>query len=244
VLLAFVPLSLSASAGETQTSDKSPQKNPSTKSNPLQETKSGLDDALLKDLDNELLEDAGEMKRKAEPRTTEAGEESSPAEAVDDQTLEKPSDPLVYISQEMRRVEGLIPKRTEGPHAEQLQQRIIDDLARLIEQAEKQQAAQKASQSKQQSQSAKRQGVKQSKPITPGKDSNQPAKDSTERMGKSEDARADAAQRKTWMKEAWGHLPPHAREQVLQNSPERFLPQYELLIEQYYKRLAEQQPAK
>ena len=43
------------------------------------------------------------------------------------------------------------------------------------------------------------------------------------------------------MKDAWGHLPQHAREQMLQNSPERFLPQYELLIEQYYKRLAEEQ---
>jgi hypothetical protein len=43
------------------------------------------------------------------------------------------------------------------------------------------------------------------------------------------------------MKDTWGHLPARAREQMLQNPPERFLPQYELMIERYYKRLAEQQ---
>ncbi len=46
------------------------------------------------------------------------------------------------------------------------------------------------------------------------------------------------------LKEAWGQLPPHAREQMLQSPPEQFLPKYELLIEKYYKRLADQQQAK
>ena len=41
------------------------------------------------------------------------------------------------------------------------------------------------------------------------------------------------------MKDTWGHLPPRDREQMLQNTPDKFLPKYELLIEQYYKRLAE-----
>ena len=46
------------------------------------------------------------------------------------------------------------------------------------------------------------------------------------------------------MKDSWGHLPAKTREQMLQNSPERFLPQYELMIEKYYKRLAEEQSSK
>jgi len=43
------------------------------------------------------------------------------------------------------------------------------------------------------------------------------------------------------MKDVWGQLPQHDREQMSQSAPEQFLPKYELLIEKYYKRLAEQQ---
>ena len=63
-------------------------------------------------------------------------------------------------------------------------------------------------------------------------------------MGKAEDARPDPELVKGMMKDTWGHLPAQAREEMLQNSPERFLPQYELLIERYYKRLAEEQTSK
>ena len=48
-------------------------------------------------------------------------------------------------------------------------------------------------------------------------------------------------QMKGMMKDLWGQLPAHAREQMLQTSPEQFVPRYELQIEKYYKRLAEQQ---
>ena len=41
------------------------------------------------------------------------------------------------------------------------------------------------------------------------------------------------------MKDVWGQLPVHDREQMRQDAPEQFLPKYELLIEKYYKRLAE-----
>ena len=44
------------------------------------------------------------------------------------------------------------------------------------------------------------------------------------------------------MKDVWGQLPERAREQMLQSPPEKFLPKYELLIEKYYQRLAEEQP--
>jgi len=39
-------------------------------------------------------------------------------------------------------------------------------------------------------------------------------------------------------------LPARAREQMLQTSPERFVPQYELMIERYYQRLAEEPTGK
>ena len=48
-------------------------------------------------------------------------------------------------------------------------------------------------------------------------------------------------QMKGLLKDLWGQLPLRDREQMLQSSPEQFLPKYELLIEKYYKRLADQQ---
>ncbi len=210
---------------------------------------SSLDDALLDDLDNELLDGAGDLSK---PRTTprRTGDQSSddPAgenaetEVIDDTVATEAADPLVRIGLEMRKVEELIPEASRRAHAEQLQERIVDDLARLIEQAESQQSQSSQSQKNQQSQSvAKRQKVQQPKkaPGESGEDSNKPAQDSTNRLGSAESARPDPELFRQMMKDTWGHLPPRDREQMLQNTPDKFLPKYELLIEQYYKRLAE-----
>ncbi len=42
------------------------------------------------------------------------------------------------------------------------------------------------------------------------------------------------------MKRLWGELPEHARQQMLQSPVEEFPPKYELLIEQYFRKLAEE----
>lgn len=47
---------------------------------------------------------------------------------------------------------------------------------------------------------------------------------------------------RTLLKSLWGELPEREREQMLQLPVEEFLPKYELLIEQYFQRLSEQQP--
>ncbi len=214
----------------------------------------GLDDALLKDLDNELLEGAGDLKDKPKPKPTpdKQGDAQKPLQQGDEgEDVGMPSadaDPLVRISQEMRSVENWISEQAKHGVARQMQQRVVEDLARLIDQAEKQ-ASQKqsSSKSKKQQGTAKRQGVQQPKQQPggkSGKDSNKPAADSTDRLGKAEAARPDPEMMKGLMKDAWGHLPPKAKEQMMQTSPERFLPQYELMIEKYYKRLAEEQSSK
>ena len=41
------------------------------------------------------------------------------------------------------------------------------------------------------------------------------------------------------MMRLWGELPPHVREQMLQSPVEDFPPKYELMIEEYFRRLAE-----
>ena len=214
-----------------------------------------LDDALLNELDNELLEGAGSLKNRTQPKPapdSPPNEEQPPAQPpIDGEDVGQPShdnDPLVHISDEMRSAETLIPKTSKREHAEQLQRQIIKELTQLVEQAERQQAQQQASSSKQGSakKSAKRQGVKQPKPSAgnPAKNSSKPAQDSTDELRQSDSVAPDPELVKGLMKNSWGHLPPHAREQMLQSSPERFVPQYELMIEKYYKRLAEEQNLK
>jgi hypothetical protein len=43
------------------------------------------------------------------------------------------------------------------------------------------------------------------------------------------------------LKDIWGELPPRLRQQMMQSSIEKFIPKYELLIEEYFKALAEKQ---
>jgi hypothetical protein len=232
---------------------------PGTKQEPSADKKASrpaLDDALLKDLDNELLEGAGDLKDKPKPKPKSTGgkqpEAEKPLRQPDDgEDVGIPSadaDPLVRISQEMRSVENLISEQARHGDARQMQQRVVDDLARLIDQAEKQGGQkQSSSNNKKQQGTAKRQSVQQPKQQPggkSGKDSSKPAQDSTDRLGKAEPARPDPEMMKGLMKDAWGHLPPKAKEQMMQTSPERFLPQYELMIEKYYQRLAEEQSSK
>lgn len=219
-----------------------------------QPTKSepGVDDDLLKDLDNELLEGAGDLKVRPNkpPMTKEPGKAAPDESPIDGEDVGMPGeeqDPLLHVSQEMRSAEEWIPQRNRRTAAEQVQQRIVENLTRLIQQAEQQQQQQSQQSSKssqKQPQGSQRQSAKQSKPSSggkPGEESNQPAQDSTERMGKARQVRPDAEMVKSLMKDTWGHLPERDREQMLQHSPEQFLPQYELMIERYYRRLAEEQ---
>ncbi|PQO27761.1 hypothetical protein C5Y97_27110 [Blastopirellula marina] len=41
------------------------------------------------------------------------------------------------------------------------------------------------------------------------------------------------------IKKAWGNLPPHLRKQISNTSMERFLPKYERLTQEYFRKLAE-----
>src|SRR5690606_19721470 len=106
--------------------------------------------------------------------------------------------------------------------AEQVQTRIVENLAKLIEQAEQQQQSQQQSsaKNKNQQQTAQRQQVQQPKKSGgkpgsgQGEESNKPAADSTDRLGKAKQVRPDPELLRGLMKEAWGHLPAREREQM------------------------------
>jgi hypothetical protein len=48
------------------------------------------------------------------------------------------------------------------------------------------------------------------------------------------------AEREEMIKRLWGHLPERSREQMMQSFSNEFLPKYELELEKYYRRLAEE----
>ena len=50
----------------------------------------------------------------------------------------------------------------------------------------------------------------------------------------------DMDQMRAVIKKLWGELPQHQREQMLQLPIEEFLPKYQLMIEEYFRRLAEE----
>ena len=200
--------------------------------------------------DGPTADDKGEPGAKQEPDAKNEPTDETMGEDIG----QGPEDSLQRIGQHMRRVEQLIARQSaaEKPvspeRAGQMQQDIVKDLAKLIEAAEKQRQQQGSSSKKSKDDKgiAQREQIKQSQASGSKQgnaDSNKPARESTDRLGRNDVQRPDMDQMKGLMKDLWGQLPAHAREQMLQTSPEEFLPRYELLIEKYYKRLAEQQKA-
>ena len=67
------------------------------------------------------------------------------------------------------------------------------------------------------------------------------ARDSTDRLDSSTAKPVDKGEVNEMVKALWGHLPERSREQMRQSFSDEFLPKYELEIEQYYRRLSEEQ---
>lgn len=247
---------MSASTGFSDDKpDKPAVKSAASKSKPKPAAEPSLDDALLKDLDNELLDGAGDLKPSPPTKASDAdqdkpsvpGEKPEPTgdrDAADGEDLGSgPEDPLSRVGRQMRRAEELIERLQSPDKTVELQRQIVKDLEQLAQELEKQCQKQGAGKPGNQ-QTASRKEVKQpggQKGKEPGKENDGPVKDSTDRLGKNNVQKTDMAEMKNLMKDLWGQLPLRDREQMLQSSPEQFLPKYELLIEKYYKRLAEQQ---
>ena len=231
---------------------------------------SSLDDELLKGLGDDPLLDLDKPKKPSgatKPDAENAGKPTptskpKPSSPLDDELLKglgEPAEetdqdnPLVRITKKMREVEELIRQSKSGDATQERQQQIVKDLEKLIDQLEQQQQQQSSSSSsqQQQQQQAERDKVQQpgQKQPRPGQqqqagESNKPAKDSTERQGKPEVHKPDMAQMRDLLKDIWGELPPRLRQQMMQSAVEKFLPKYELQIEEYFKTLSEEQGKK
>ncbi len=197
-----------------------------------------LDEQLLDDLDDELFE--GELFQGLDGQaSTKQGKKNGVLSQTDRKLLDQlgegedvgEEDPLTKIAKRMRAVEQRIGSRDTSETTQQIQQKIIADLAVLIE-LQKKKCAECAKSGTQQ--------TGQAKPAAGKKPGDKPSRDSTNRVGQSDQEKVRADELRDMLKKVWGHLPPRLRQQIQSGSIEEFLPKYEKLIERYYERLAEE----
>jgi hypothetical protein len=153
---------------------------------------------------------------------------------------------LARVKNSMQQAQSLLtqPDADGKPGAAQLatpvQQQVLSDLDKLIADLSKQC----------QSCNGQCAGGQCNKPPKPGQNpkpgksggtGRTAARDSTDRLNSSSAKPVDKGDVNEMVKALWGHLPERSREQMLQSFSDEFLPKYELEIEQYYRRLSEEQ---
>lgn len=185
----------------------------------------GLDDLF------DGLPPAEKTEKKADPAKAPAAEDLLPGEDIE---LGGTQDPFARIATKMQRSQQALSAGNSKEPTQDLQQEILFDLDSLLKNMEKKckggQCNKPGSGSKSGSSSA---GAK------PGQ---KPATDSTARVGEA--GKTAGADEKSSAEEAlravWGHLPPKLREAMENVKSDEFLPKYDRLIEEFYRRLAEQ----
>ncbi|MBA2116575.1 hypothetical protein [Bremerella alba] len=65
------------------------------------------------------------------------------------------------------------------------------------------------------------------------------AQDSSDKLRDAKVLAISPEEQDALVKKAWGNLPPHLRKQISNSSMERFLPKYERLTQEYFRKLAE-----
>jgi hypothetical protein len=218
ILISLVVAAIGAGPATAQEAQQPPSKPSTPKPSPL-------DQQLLEGLDRELLQGLPGGKPAA-PADKPATGTASPLQS---------DNPLVQIAERMRQVESRLAKQDTSRQTQEEQDQILAQLGKLLEQAKQQQAS------------------AQKKPGGSGRGSNQtgtgtgnptptPPRDSTNRIEQGTKEAVETTDVKDLLRRIWGHLPDKLRSEMQASLSEQFLPKYERLIEEYYKRLAEERP--
>lgn len=150
-------------------------------------------------------------------------------------------DPLLDVARQMRQAQGLIAASESGDPTQAVQRQIVARLEELIKQCRS--CCKPCSGSQCSPKAAARQKVAQPKK-KPGKGQGKPtqkrATDPNTLPGKAEPNVLTKDQMRELIKSVWGELPATEREQMLERAGDAFLPEYQLLIELYFKRLIEE----
>ena len=134
--------------------------------------------------------------------------------------------PLQPISSLMADVQSRLASQNTSPETQALQRSIIDGLTRLIDQ---------------QSQSSEPAGGASSPAQQPDAANGQrPA--TADGDGPTQSAEEATDDSSSLLRRIWGQLPDQVRQQISTPLQEQFLPQYDEVIQQYFKRLANESP--
>jgi len=145
--------------------------------------------------------------------------------------------PLLEVARRMREVEGRIVRNDAGEQTQGLQRQIVADLDELIRQAQKR-CQQGKSGGKLSQQDSSGGPPKQDTEAT--KPSEKSASTGPQRKDNGQQRKLDKQQMRTLVEQLWDvALPLQQRNELRQSPFDEFLPKYELLIEQYYRRLLE-----
>jgi hypothetical protein len=193
------------------------------------------DDALRKELETDLLGDLPAAKK-----TTPGKDGGKPS--PDEQRLQDdlkagedlgsaPENPLLLIGRQMRAAQQRIAQKDTSDETQSVQGEIIDELKKLIEQAKKQGGSG--------NKTTRGRGTGKG---GPGDGQVQPGapREATDRVGKPQTEATETADVRDLLQRIWGHLPQKRLDEMRNALSDQFLPKYEKLIEEYYKRLAEE----
>jgi len=198
-----------------------------------------LDDRLLDELNADPID---EVDRELFGRKSKEPQPDAIKRELGEAGISEDENPLLEIARLMQVVERQVGQADSGPQTQQRQKQIVDSLNELIKQARK--VCQQAKPSDTPSQKvAPRQQVAQPRqdPSRGGqKRGSKPAHTSNARPGQADAHHPNMGQMRAVLRRLWGKLPQRAREQMLELPVEQFLPKYELMIEEYFKRLAEE----
>jgi hypothetical protein len=181
-----------------------------------------LDQPPLDDFDRELLRGLPGAK------SSESSPSRSENKGGDD--VKKLGNPIANLAERMRAVQIRMAQRDTSSATQSEQTQILTDLDTLLQAATK---------SRQTGERPSRDGNAQAGTgnglVTPGA-----PRDSTNRVERGEVQPTESVDAKDVVRRIWGHLPEKLRDEMQASFSEQFLPKYERLIEEYYKRLSEE----
>jgi hypothetical protein len=206
---------------------------------------------LLDDLAPERVQPIAPAPSKQDPRTTRAIEDSLKASAPFHSfgaSTNSAVQSLARVRSSMEQAQSLLAgsdaadKADAAKLAAPVQKQVISDLDKLIAELSKQcQSCNGQCQGGQCDQPKPGQNPETGKLGSASGSGRTAARDSTDRLDKSTAKPVDKGEVNEMVKALWGNLPERDRQQMLQSFSDEFLPKYELEIEQYYRRLSEEQ---
>ncbi len=165
------------------------------------------------------------------------------------------------IEEHLHKAERLLAGGTAGEPTRVAQRAVIDELSRLIEAAKRASASSPASEQGADGRQTQPEGSgsPDTRPgegeASPGPAEGQPnGPPDRNRDGKAEESSDRLPERATHdlirdfrsdlVRDAWGHLPPRLREQLLNSRSDQYLPRYDGLVRRYFESLAQPDPPK